>query len=321
MAIPSNPLTLAYKVYLNDFSGNLPLKVFDTTGKAIVTQATLSGLLVGHMYEVTVTAVNQIGESMPSVALTIHAGTVPAKIQGVELEASTTTSLSLRWDFPLSNGGLSLTQYTVYLDVGQTGAINQVLSVSDTLQNYLEVNGLTTGALVDVQISASNVNGEGEKSDLRTFIVATVPSAPNQPAEVQIFLPDYSKEEAAISVSWTAPASNGAPLTGYKLYFAEEAREYDLVYDGTGRSDILTYTVTSGILKGHFYKFRVSSINAIGESSLSPKLTSFIAVVPSIPSTFEFVSSASGMIEVRWEAPLYDGGATLLGYYIYSRKT
>lgn len=120
-------------------------------------------------------------------------------------------------------------------------------------------------------------------------------------------------------MTWTAPASNGAPITGYKLYYAEEAREYELVYDGTGRSDILTYTVTKNILKTKYYKFKVSAINAIGESTWSNKLSSFIAVVPTVPVHFAFVSSSSGTVNLKWEAPQFDGGATLLGYYIYSK--
>lgn len=41
-----------------------------------------------------------------------------------------------------------------------------------------------------------------------------------------IYLPDYSQDNIVIQVSWAAPASNGAPITGYKLYMAEIAREY-----------------------------------------------------------------------------------------------
>lgn len=121
-------------------------------------------------------------------------------------------------------------------------------------------------------MSASNINGEGELSDMRSYYVATAPAQPAAPTETKIYLPEYSRDEAAIQVSWVAPVNNGAPITGYKLYFAEEAREYKLVYDGTGRSDILTYTVTSNVYKTKYYKFKVSAINIIGESALSPKL-------------------------------------------------
>jgi len=122
-------------------------------------------------------------------------------------------------------------------------------------------------------------------------------------------------------VSWVAPTNNGAVVTGYKLYIAEGPREYNLIYDGTNRADVLTYTATKGIKKSLWYKFKVTAINIIGESQLSPDLTVFVAVVPSTPVDFEFVSSDAGSIELKWKEPMYDGGATLTGYYIYFKKT
>jgi hypothetical protein len=131
--ILNNPKTLAYKVYLDDLSGNLPQVVFDTIGKALVTEATLSGLKLGALYYATVTATNEIGESLSSSPLTIHVGILPSKITGVILESSTTTSIFIRWNFPASNGGLALDKYTVYLDVGQTGATTKTVVLTDTL--------------------------------------------------------------------------------------------------------------------------------------------------------------------------------------------
>ena len=46
-------------------------------------------------------------------------------------------------------------------------------------------------------------------------------------------------------------------------------------------------------------------------------LVVFAAVVPTAPQQFNYVTSASGTITVEWEAPQYDGGSPLLGYYIY----
>lgn len=98
---------------------------------------------------------------------------------------------------------------------------------------------------------------------------------------------------------------------------AEGAKEFELIYDGTGRSDILTYTATTNITKGLYYKFKVLAINAIGSSALSPELTSLAAAVPSTPINFTITSSASGVINLEWVAPLYDGGSVLTGYYVY----
>lgn len=156
---------------------------------------------------------------------------------------------------------------------------------------------------------------------MRTYYVATAPAMPAVPTETKIFLPDYYKSEAAVQVTWIAPVNNGAPITGYKLYMSEGAREFHLIYDGTGRSDIISYTVTTNVMKTLNYNFKVSAINIIGESQESLPLTSLIAVVPSSPLNLTFMSSNSGTIEVSWEAPRHDGGATLIGYYIYTKQT
>jgi len=78
-----------------------------------------------------------------------------------------------------------------------------------------------------------------------------------------------SKDNVAIQVSWSEPASNGAPITGYQLFMAEEALAYVAVYNGTNRADVLTYTVTSTITKRRSYHFQVLAINAVGSSPLS----------------------------------------------------
>lgn len=117
-SISSNPSTLSFNVYLDDLSGNPPAKVFDSTSKAITNIATLKGLNPGDSYLVTLTSVNVIGESLPSSPLTIYAGTPPSKIEKLVWEESNTTSITVKWDAPSSNGSLSLLKYTLYIDEG-----------------------------------------------------------------------------------------------------------------------------------------------------------------------------------------------------------
>lgn len=179
-------------MYLNDLSGNPPSLVFDTSSTALTTVAVIKNLTPGKTYLVTVTAVNAIGESAASTALTVNAGTQPSKIQSVTLMASTTTSLTVQWTPPASNGGLSLIKYRVYVDAGQTGTPTQTIDVLDTSINYQLVSPLATGQKVNFQISAFNANGESELSDIVTFYVATAPATPAAPTETQIFLPNYS---------------------------------------------------------------------------------------------------------------------------------
>ena len=114
-----------------------------------------------------------------------------------------------------------------------------------------------------------------------------------------------------------APAANGAPVTGYQLWMAEENDPFELIFDGQQRSDILTFTITSGIKKSGHYHFKVTAINFVGVSAFSPTLTSFAAVVPSSPQNFVITTSNIGSVSLEWAAPKYDGGSPLSGYYIY----
>jgi sulfatase maturation enzyme AslB (radical SAM superfamily) len=59
----------------------------------------------------------------------------------------------------------------------------------------------------------------------------------------------------------------------------------------------------------------------VGASAQSPPLLSFAAVVPTTPLDFVITNSASGIIDVAWQAPQYDGGSPLLGYYVYYKLT
>jgi len=133
-AIASNPFTFSYRVFLDDLSGNPPAKVFDSESQSLTNIFTLINLMPGSTYKVTVTAVNAIGESDPSSALTIHAGTVPSKIRTLIWEASTTTSITVRWEAPVSNGNLSLESFILYIDEGRTGTPSQTITITDTFQ-------------------------------------------------------------------------------------------------------------------------------------------------------------------------------------------
>jgi len=70
---------------------------YDSSDFSLTQIATLRDLEVGSTYTVTVRAFNEIGESADSNSLVIYAGVVPSKIDYLEWEASTTTSVTFRW--------------------------------------------------------------------------------------------------------------------------------------------------------------------------------------------------------------------------------
>lgn len=94
------------------------------------------------------------------------------------------------------------------------------MTETDTSVFTFQLTGQTSGVLIDYQVSASNANGEGEKSDLKTFYVATAPATPVAPTSGGVYQTDFSSDTVSIQVDWAAPANNGAAVTGYKLYKA-----------------------------------------------------------------------------------------------------
>lgn len=313
----NNIATLGFRIYMDDGSGQGEVEVWDSTDSSYALYATITGLTTGTSYTTTVRAVNAIGESADSASVAVNAGTVPSKISNVFLSASTATSVTVGWDAPSSNGGLTITQYNIYYDVGQTGSFSTHTETDNSVFTY-QLTGQTTGVLVDYQISASNVNGEGELSNLKTLYVATAPATPSAPTSGGVFQTDYASETVSIVVEWTEPTTNGADISGYKLYSAQGASGYTLIYDGTRRSDLLSYTST-GLNRGESYHFKVLAINDVGESSLSPSVTILAAIVPDVPGDFIVSDSGSGTIDISWSSPAYDGGASLTGYYAYHR--
>ena len=121
----------------------------------------------------------------------------------------------------------------------------------------------------------------------------------------------------SIQVSWEAPVANGASITGYQLFMSEQSDDFEMIYNGTARSDITSYVVSNNVKRSKAYSFKVIAINRIGLSPASDLLKSFAAVVPSVPLSFKHTNSESGSITLAWLPPEFDGGAMVTGYFIY----
>lgn len=102
--IAGNPPTLAYRIYLDDLSGNVIVP-----SASVTPQFNITGLELGRSYKVTVSSFNQIGEGSQSTpALDLHTGVVPERLTGASapvLSESSSTKITIKWLPPLYNGG------------------------------------------------------------------------------------------------------------------------------------------------------------------------------------------------------------------------
>ena len=118
-----------------------------------------------------------------------------------------------------------------------------------------------------------------------------------------------------VSVSWTAPASNGgAAITDYVVqYSTSSGGSYTTFSDGTATTTTATVT---GLTNNTAYYFKVAAVNYVGTGSYSTVSSGVTPLVPyfNAVSNLTAVANANGSVDLAWSAPT----ASNLQIYGYS---
>lgn len=214
---------------------------------------TFYDLIVSQTYDIAVSAYNSIGESA-TTSISEIAASVPAKMSRPTWKSSTTTTIEVEWTEPSFDGGEAVTGYEVRRDAGPLTDFQTEIAESST--SY-EFTGLSNTILTyRIQVRAINSIGNGEWSEAKDFYATAVPDAPSN------FIIAY-QSTSQITLSWGAPISDGGcDVSGYKLWMEDTTISgYNLIYDGSKNSAMLTYSVISPVLKaGRIYNFQVEAI-------------------------------------------------------------
>ncbi|MDG4780222.1 fibronectin type III domain-containing protein [Micromonospora sp. WMMD961] len=135
------------------------------------------------------------------------------------------------------------------------------------------------------------------------YVYASAPGTPATPTAVA--------GVTSATVNWTAPASNGSPITGYLITpIRDGVTQPTLTFDASTTSRTLT-----ALTAGSSYAFRVAAVNAYGTGAASPASA---AVVPySLPAapTITSVSAGTTAARLSWTAPA-NGGSAITGYTV-----
>ena len=132
-------------------------------------------------------------------------------------------------------------------------------------------------------------------------ITVTVTGKPNAPTNVQA----EAVGTNAARVTFSAPASNGPPITGYRLYDATGTKVADCSS---------TVCVVSDLIVGRSYSYTVTAVNDVGESAHSASASVTISGVPSRPAQ-PSATAGNATIDVSWTAPA-DNGSPITGYTV-----
>ncbi len=257
----------------------------------------------------TVTAVNNVGESAPSLEVNAKASSsanVPSAPRSLTAAAGK-NSVLLSWTAPLSNGGNSISGYDVLRgsspsNVGQSFVlpIANVTSFNDT--------SATAGATYFYEVAARNSLGEGSLSNLVNAKPFTTPSAP---LNFQAY-PSLNKTV----LTWTPPTQNGfSPITGYRIYRGTVSGQESFL-SVVGNQ---TYFTDRNVVTGTPYFYNITAVNSAGEGPHSMQASATPSSSPTQPSPPQnlFATGRNGTVILNWTAPVSNGGASLTGYEIW----
>ena len=138
--------------------------------------ATIASLDPNVAYEVQIRAENSVGEgSYSSSGTATTQAAVPDQVTGVSLTSRTTSSISISWSQPSSNGR-NITDYDVqYRRSGNSTWISR--SHSGTSRTST-ISGLADNVTYQVQVRAENSVGEGAWSSAQSFRTVEVNAWP-----------------------------------------------------------------------------------------------------------------------------------------------
>ena len=227
----------------------------------------------------------------------------PTGVQGSARDGA----VSLSWTAPASDGGSAITGYRITPYIGGSAQTPVLTGSSATSQT---VSGLTNGTAYTFTVAAINSVGTGPDSAASAAVTPAGASAPGAPTGVQ-----GTPADGAVSLSWTAPASDGgSAITGYRItpYIGGSAQTPVL----TGSS--ATSRTVSGLTNGTAYTFTVAAINSVGtgpDSAASAAVTPAGASAPGAPTGVQG-TPADGAVSLSWTAPASDGGSAITGYRI-----
>ena len=212
-------------------------------------------------------------------------GVPPGVPTSLTASVGTTQQVNLSWNAPTILGTGPITDYVVQYQLVGAGSWTTFSHTPIPNTPSIAVTGLTNGSAYNFQVAASNASAT---SGYSVPVTATPSQLPGTPTN----LAGTSAANAQSVLTWTAPASGGAPITDYTVQYRTSAYNGNPVGSWTTwshtASTATTQTVT-GLTNEVPYDFQVAAVNSNGTGAYSAIATNVI------PETFNFyISQVSG---------------------------
>ena len=258
-------------------------------------------------------------------------GSVPAKPTGV-VATATHDSVALAWDDP---GDTSITHYQIFRrdrDVHDAGEFVTIKENTGSAATSYTDDTVEPETRYVYRVKAVNAHGASHWSDYRR---ANTPAAPD-PADLAPSGLEVSLVENRVTLTWDAPASDAASVTGYEILRRRpnegEAALTTLVAD-TGNAET-GYTDDTANEPGVRYTYRVKALRDGEQSRVSnfaridlpddyaqdtpepaPEPEEEPSAEALAPSGLTAEAAEDGGVALSWTAPAEDAGS-VTGYEV-----
>jgi chitodextrinase len=277
------------------------------TASSATSPITVTGLAPGTNYTFTVTATNAdgtSGPSQPSNSIATDAVAPGAPTIGTATKTGTSTA-TVEFAAPLSDGGRAITGYTV------TSSPSSITATGNT--SPITITGLASATAYTFTVTATNSIGTSSPSQASNTATTDYIN-PNSPGAPTIGAATKTGSTSA-TVAYTAPASNGGyAITGYTAVSTPGGVTGTLSQAGSG-----TISIT-GLTPGTDYTFIVFATNSQGagiNSSASTTITTD-AAAPGAPTIGTATKTGSTTATVAFTPPTINNGAAVNSYTVTS---
>ncbi|KXH71021.1 MAG: hypothetical protein AM326_12095 [Candidatus Thorarchaeota archaeon SMTZ-45] len=286
-----------YRIYRGLYSGG---ETFHVEVNAVLCYQD-TGLVNGQTYFYKISAKNAIGEGPNSTEVSAMPATEPSEPLNL-LAVAGDGQVTLTWSAPTNDGGLTITNYSIYRGEYSNG--EKYLITIDDNTNYVD-SGLVNGKTKFYKIAAINSLGEGAKSNEAN---ATPLAPPSKPLNLRA-----TTGVRQITLRWSSPNyTGGFAVTNYTIYRGSSSESETFLIE---ISNVLTY-IDAGLGNGQQYYYKVGAKNFAGESPKSNEANATTINIPSPPSGLMTVAG-NKQISLNWSPPVDNGGSQVTNYTIY----
>ena len=267
-----------------------------TTAAQTASPIVITGLTNGTPYTVKLKAVNVNGEgaeSAESNSVTPVVGSAPDAPTSLVATAGN-AQISVAFTAG-ATGGSAITSYKYSLNGG-------AYITADQTASPIIITGLTNGTPYTVKLRAVNENGDGAESAESNSVTPNIPVSTTPDAPTSLLA---TAGNTQISVAFTAGASGGSDITGYKYS----------VNGGAYTTAVQTASpiIITGLTNGTSYTVKLKAVNANGDGAESAASNSAApSTTPDAPTSL-IATAGNAQISVAFTAG-GTGGLAITGY-------